>query len=153
MSEGTNPKDLLGVKKVSLSKIPVAGLIHEAMAMKDGAAKYGPHNWREKKVIGSIYMDAALRHIYSWFDGEECAKDSGVHHLGHAKACLGILLDALETGNLDDDRPIPGEAAELFEQFRETEAPVTDTLIRGSDETPPAFSPPTLFRTARPEDS
>lgn len=120
---GINPKDQIGLKKVSLSKIPVAGLIHEAMAMKDGAAKYGPHNWRENPVIGTVYVDAALRHIFAWFDGENEAADSGVHHLGHAKACLGILLDAMETGNLDDDRPIPGKAAEMFEQFAEKAAP------------------------------
>lgn len=130
MSEkGMNPKDRLGLSKVSLSKVPVAGLIHEALAMRDGAAKYGPHNWRENKVIGTIYVDACLRHLFAWFDGEDYAPDSGVHHLGHAKACLGILLDALETGNLDDDRPIEGVAAELFAQYevkRPRELPVLD---------------------------
>jgi hypothetical protein len=31
-----------------------------------------------------------------------------VHHLGHAIACLAILLDAQEAGMLVDDRPILG---------------------------------------------
>ena len=43
-------------------------------------------------------------HLNAWAEGEEAAPDSGVHHLGHARACLGILLDAQETGNLIDDR-------------------------------------------------
>jgi Domain of unknown function (DUF5664) len=112
MSEGSfskattsNPKDLLGNKKVSISKFPLVGLIHGAHAMMNGADKYGPYNWREKDVIASIYVDAALRHLIAWFEREEIAEDSGVHHLGHAEACCAILLDAQENGNLIDDRP------------------------------------------------
>ena len=41
----------------------------------------------------------------SWFEGQEAAGDSNVHHLGHVVACAGILLDAQATGNLVDDRP------------------------------------------------
>lgn len=111
---GTNPKDLLGIKKPPLSLVPSAGLIHEAMAMKNGAAKYGPFNFREKKVQAMIYADAAFRHLLAWIDGEETADDSGVHHLGHARACLGILLDAQECGNLIDNRPMKGSAARLI---------------------------------------
>ena len=34
------------------------------------------------------------------------AADSGVHHLGHAKACLSIVLDAQAYDCLCDDRPV-----------------------------------------------
>ena len=105
-ADTTNPKDLLGMKKISLSKLPAVAAAHGAHAMMNGAAKYGPYNWRAKKVIASIYIDAAKRHLDAWFEGEETAEDSGVHHLGHAIACAAILLDALETGNLIDDRPV-----------------------------------------------
>jgi len=105
-ANSVNPKDLIGIKKVSISKLPAVALVHGAHAMMDGAAKYGAYNWRAKKVMASIYVDAALRHITAWFEGEELAEDSQVHHLGHAIACCGILLDALETGNLVDDRPV-----------------------------------------------
>jgi len=101
----TNPKDLLGNKKISITKLPMVGIIHGAHAMMDGADKYGPYNWRAKDVIASIYVDAAMRHFAAWFEREETAEDSGVHHLGHAIACAAILLDALENGNLIDDRP------------------------------------------------
>ena len=113
--DDTNPKDLLGVKKPPISLIPSAGLLHEAMAMKNGAIKYGPFNFREKKVQALIYADAAMRHLLAWIDGEEVAEDSGVHHLGHARACLSILLDAQECGNLIDNRPKPGAASRLIE--------------------------------------
>lgn len=101
----TNPKDLLGVVKAPLSLLPPIAVAHGAHAMSDGATKYGPYNWREKKVKASIYVDACLRHLLAWQEGEECAPDSGVHHLGHGIACMGILLDAIAHGCLVDDRP------------------------------------------------
>ena len=100
-----NPKDLLGQKKVSITKFPLSALIHGAHAMMNGASKYGPYNWRAKDVVASIYVDAAMRHLTSWFEREEIAEDSNVHHLAHALACIGILIDAMENGNLVDDRP------------------------------------------------
>jgi len=100
-----NPKDLFGSKKVSITKLPSVAILHGAHAMMDGAKKYGPYNWRDKEVIASIYIDAAIRHIQAWFEGEETAQDSGVHHLGHAIACCAILLDAQEMKKLVDDRP------------------------------------------------
>ena len=116
---GTNPKDLLGLKKPPIGLIPSAGLIHEAMAMKNGAAKYGPFNFREKKVQAMIYADAAFRHLLAWIDGEEVAADSGVHHLGHARACMSILLDAQACGNLIDNRPAKGSASRLIKELTE----------------------------------
>lgn len=111
---GTNPKDALGAKKVQLNLVPPASVIYQALAMEDGERKYGPFNWRQNKVIASIYVAAALRHIYAWQDGEDDAADSGKPHLGHALACLGIIVDAKETGNLIDDRPVKGAAAALI---------------------------------------
>lgn len=101
----TNPKDLIGAKKVSLTKIPPVALAHCATAMMDGARKYSSYNWRAKDVQADIYVDAALRHLLAWFDGEETAEDSQVHHLGHAMACCAILMDAQACGGLVDNRP------------------------------------------------
>jgi hypothetical protein len=116
-----NPKDLIGVTKTpNLSVIPSTALIHLGEAMRNGGEKYGPFNWREHPVRSSIYVDACLRHIMAWQDGEEEAEDSGCHHLAHAMACLGILLDAQEVGNLIDER-VPGPAATLLAVFQRTE--------------------------------
>jgi hypothetical protein len=103
---GSNPKDLLGVKKADATKVPAVAIAWESLAMMDGAGKYGAYNWRDNKVIASIYIAACKRHLDAWFEGEFEAEDSGCHHLGHARACLGILLDAEATGNLIDDRPV-----------------------------------------------
>ena len=103
---GSNPKDVMGSKKPDITKIPAVAMMWEALAMMDGAGKYDPYNWRANKVIATIYVAAAMRHLTLWLEGEESAEDSGCHHLGHARACLGILLDAQATGNLLDDRPV-----------------------------------------------
>lgn len=111
---GVNPKDTQGTKKVPLSNVPSSSIIYEALAFRDGAKKYGPYNWRTNKVQAMLYIDALYRHVMSWVDGEDLATDSGVHHLGHAKACLGVLIDAIETKCLVDNRPAKGTAAELL---------------------------------------
>ena len=68
-----NPKDLLGSKKVPLSQVLPIAMAHEAMAMADGSRRYGFRNWRAKKVLAHIYIDAAMRHIEAWAEGEEIA--------------------------------------------------------------------------------
>ena len=90
-----------------------------ALGFADGAVKYGPFNWREKSVAASVYLAAVKRHIEAWQDGEEVALDSGLPHLGHALACLAILVDAQSVGNLVDDRPKPGAAPGLLAAWEE----------------------------------
>ncbi len=115
--DSSNPKDKIGSKKVPLSLIPSSALVHLAMVMKNGADKYGAYNWREKKIQAMIYLDAALRHILAYIDGEDCASDSSMDHRAHAMACLAILLDADETGNLKDNRPKKGAASRVLAKF------------------------------------
>ncbi|MBS7741422.1 MULTISPECIES: dATP/dGTP diphosphohydrolase domain-containing protein [unclassified Chelatococcus] len=117
MTDDTNPKDRAGSCRVDLSLFPAAGLIHGAHAMMDGADKYDPYNWREKKVRTRVYIAAAQRHLLDYLDGEDTADDSGAHHLGHAIACCAIILDAMETGNLVDDRPVPGKASAILKRL------------------------------------
>lgn len=116
-----NPKTRFGVAKPSLALIPGTALVQMATAFRDGATKYGPANWREDPVTTSTYVNAALRHLVSYYDGEDVAADSGVHHLAHAAACLAILLDAEAQGTLNDDRPVAGKTAEMI---REKTAPL-----------------------------
>jgi len=106
--EGTkpsNPKDLVGIKKLPLQLIPATALAQVALAHYDGLTKYGAWNWRNHGVRASIYLDAAERHIKAWQEGETLATDSQVHHLAHAICCFNIILDAEIAGKLMDDRP------------------------------------------------
>jgi hypothetical protein len=104
----TNPKDLVGSGKLPLHLVPETMTAVASLAFLDGALKYGRANWRVAGVRASIYIDAAKRHLVAWFEGEENDPDSGVHHLGHALACIGILIDAGFCDKLNDDRQIKG---------------------------------------------
>ena len=115
-----NPKDVVGSKKPPLHLIPAAAEITESLAMAVGAKKYGQFNWRWKKVKASIYIAAARRHLAQWFDGQDEDPETGVSHLAHARACLGILLDAMSLDQMIDDRPGTGAAPELIEKFTES---------------------------------
>lgn len=101
----TNPKDLVGETKPSLRAVPMIAVYEMGKAMLDGMRKYGLFNWRTNAVRSDIYVDAAMRHINAWADGEEVASDSGVHHLAHAMACMAILIDAQNADQLVDNRP------------------------------------------------
>jgi hypothetical protein len=135
-----NPKDLFGNKKLPLHLIPSTAQVAEALAMADGAGKYGPYNWRDKAVKASIYVAACKRHIDLWFEGQRVASDSGVHHLGHARACLGILIDAEANDCLVDDRPKP---ADLERLFKDAEA-VIEAMHKRHAELP-QNKPPRMF--------
>lgn len=127
-TKSSNPKDILAAneRRCLLHLIPSPGLIATALAMQDGAKKYGPYNWREEGVGATTYVSAALRHIRTWLDGEEDAKDSRVHHLGHAAACLMILLDAQAVGNLVDDRPVPAPTGLMLDHVKSGYHPTTE---------------------------
>ena len=115
----TNPKQRYGDLKLPLALVPSSALIYLGIALAEGARKYGPFNWREKKVEAMTYAHAALRHLFAWIDGEEIDPESGNPHLAHALACLGILADAVECKILIDNRPLKGPAARLLKAFAE----------------------------------
>ena len=105
--KNTNPKDLIGSNKLPLHLFPMTAVIYGAIALLDGALKYGRSNWRKAGVRASIYNDACMRHLTRWFEGEDLDPDSGIPHLAHAIACITILIDAIEANNLKDDRMYP----------------------------------------------
>lgn len=151
MTKVPNPKDLLGVKKVpSFSVVPTTGMIYEELAMQDGAAKYGPFNWREHPVQAMVYIDALGRHIKAWVAGQEIDPKSGKPHLGHAKACIGIIIDAFETGNLIDNRPKNAATLRLLEQYDQSTPPQepTNAPSRTTNRRRAAASPRRRARTA-----
>jgi hypothetical protein len=114
MGSTTNPKDKIGLSKPQLGLLPAAGKILGALAMQDGARKYGPYNWRDKDVKLSIYLDAIERHLLALRDGEDIDPLSGVEHLGHIIAGAAIVADAKSVGKLVDDRPLPGKASQML---------------------------------------
>jgi 8-oxo-dGTP pyrophosphatase MutT (NUDIX family) len=113
----TNPKDAIGSGKLPLHLWPPSATALGCLGFLDGALKYGRSNWRPTGARASIYVGAALRHLQAWYEGEDNALDSGIPHLGHALACLAIIVDAQAAGKLVDDRQYPGGYAALVEQL------------------------------------
>ena len=115
--KNTNPKDLIGSDKIPMHLFPETAVVYGAMALLDGALKYGRTNWRVAGVRASIYVDAAKRHLSKWFEGQDIDEDSGLPHLAHALACIVIIIDALEAGKLKDDRMVKGGYLEVLKKF------------------------------------
>ena len=78
--------------KPPLSLISRTALEEEAKVMAYGVGKYGTHNWRQGMDFSRL-MDAALRHIYAFADGEDKDKETGLSHLAHARCCLAFLIE------------------------------------------------------------
>lgn len=105
LAKPSNPKDALGILKAPLSTVPGPVLLELGVAMFEGARKYGRHNYRVIGVRSSVYFDALIRHVFSWWEGEDTDPDSGLHHLTKAIATLVVLRDAMIQGKCVDDRP------------------------------------------------
>ena len=114
-----NPKTVFGTKKPGTAAIPPVAILELGRAMHFGAVikGYGRFNWRDKSVTTSVYTDAIDRHLLAFRDGEDIASDSAVHHLAHVMAGCAILLDAIHTGKLNDDRRRDGAAAIAIDTF------------------------------------
>ena len=105
--KASNPKDSIGVRKVSITKVPMQVIMEVAVAMMEGSCKYGAHNYRKAGVRTTVYIDAAVgRHIAAFVEGEDIDPASGVHHVTKAIAGLIVLRDAMLNGKCYDDRPI-----------------------------------------------
>lgn len=99
-----NPKKIFGDKKPRLSLLPLVGQLAQEEAQRDGMLKYGEYNWRDNPVEAMTYLDAALRHLQLFMNGEAKARDTGVSNLGAVMACCAIILDAEANGALIDNR-------------------------------------------------
>jgi len=115
VDKDTNPKDAIGSKKLPLHLVPSSGIAMTAMAFVEGALKYGKYNWRIAGVRASIYLDAMLRHIDKFNNGEDVDPETGVAHLASVCACAMIIMDARLCGKLNDDRPPRAPVADLID--------------------------------------
>lgn len=89
--------------KAPLGLIPRSALNAEAMVMAFGAEKYSRDNWRSG-IRWSRLIDAALRHITAYNDGEDTDEETGLSHLAHARCCLAFLIEYAQTHPEMDDR-------------------------------------------------
>lgn len=135
-SKNTNPKDAVGTKKVPFSVLPCKVIAEVGLALLEGARKYGRHNYRVAGVRASVYIDALMRHLCSWWEGEDIDPDSGLSHITKAIACLFVLRDSMNIGNWNDDRPpkiksgwvqeLNKKAGEIIEKYPNALEPYTE---------------------------
>ncbi|MBG24154.1 MAG: hypothetical protein CMF22_11965 [Idiomarinaceae bacterium] len=109
IEEAANPKDIIGSSKIPMSIWPSAATAYGSVGLYNGALKYGKANFRASNVRTSIYVDAAMRHMMAYMEGEEVDPDDGVPHLAAALASLAIIVDAKTAGTLIDDRQVEAE--------------------------------------------
>lgn len=127
----SNPKDVIGSKKLSTSLVPTAVVRYAALSFLEGASKYGRFNWRVTGVRLCIYIDALERHTMKLKEGEWQDPVTGVPHLASIIACSGIILDANECGMLTDDRsPVSPAAIDMLDnRAPELSAHIRQTFI------------------------
>lgn len=132
----TNPKDIIGIKKVPPSTLSIPVMLEMSLGMFEGARKYGRHNYRAMGVSATVYYDATMRHLMDWFEGEDIDPDSGLNHVTKAMTALLVLRDSMMKGNWTDDRPLRNpfimadfnkKAAMIIEKFPDAKAPYLET--------------------------
>jgi hypothetical protein len=101
--EKTNVGKKYDSEKPALAYIPKAALEAEGRAFSYGAQKYNPFNYKNGIAVTRT-LSATMRHIIQFLAGEDFDRESGVHHLGCARANLAMALDTLENHPEMDDR-------------------------------------------------
>jgi hypothetical protein len=119
VGDATGAATSVSIKPYQPPESTASALLHLGRAMSEGRLKYGLYNWRKTKVQSDIYFDAIMRHVWAWNDGEELADGPmKCHHLAHVMAGAAILLDAMETGMLVDNRGTPGNLPEIINKWQ-----------------------------------
>lgn len=77
--------------KPDLSLLPRELLEGAARAYMFGADKYGRSNWLFGGLSQARLLAATLRHLVAYSNGEDVDPESGLCHLDHAAAALGML--------------------------------------------------------------
>jgi len=127
--KATNPKDQQATTRVDLSLFPDSAVAYGALAFTEGDLKYGAYNWRVAGVQTSVYIAALRRHVAKYYNGEWADPKTGVPHLANALACIAVLIDSHEQGNLNDDRP-PKQSAGLYIDMEEKVAALQEKFPR-----------------------
>jgi hypothetical protein len=92
-------------EKLRMDLIPVSAIEGLASVLTYGADKYADRNW-EKGISWSRAFGATMRHMWSWYKGENIDPESGMPHLWHAMCNVAFLIEFSETRREFDDRVV-----------------------------------------------
>jgi len=93
------------IDKPRWSLLPFKALNEIVKVLTFGAIKYEVDNWR--KGNGFNYdrvFSATMRHLTSWWEGEDKDPETGLSHLAHAGCNILFLLEYELTGLGNDNR-------------------------------------------------
>lgn len=90
--------------KLPLHLLPFDALCGVAEILDLGAKKYAARNWEKGLAWDRVYS-AALRHLFSWFQGEDIDPETGLSHMDHALCGLLFLSAFIKRGAGEDNRP------------------------------------------------
>ena len=100
MSEGRK----FDAEKPCYDLIPPSTLHALATVLTFGAHKYASRNWEQGMAWGRVF-GALMRHLWSWWGGQNYDEETGHSHLWHAQCCLSFLIEYESTHPELDDRP------------------------------------------------
>lgn len=89
--------------KPRMSLLSSQFLLGMGQVMQFGEKKYDKHNWRNGIEVGRL-LDAALRHILKWAEGNSLDDESGQDHLFHAAVDLMMAWETAYQRSQFDDR-------------------------------------------------
>ena len=78
--------------KLSYTLLPFKALTEVVKVLEFGKLKYAKDNWQKVPNAKERYIDAAFRHLISYYEGETIDPESGLHHLAHATCCLLFVI-------------------------------------------------------------
>lgn len=83
------------VDRADLTRLPFRALETVAKVIESGDRKHASGDWIVKpdRIDGRKDLDAALRHIGQYINGQDVDEDSGESPLAHAAARLLFLLE------------------------------------------------------------
>lgn len=90
--------------KRRMDLLSITALQGTADILTFGADKYGDRNWENGIAYSRVY-GALLRHLTSWWAGEDLDPESGKPHLDHVGCCVMFLQEFIHKRPEYDDRP------------------------------------------------
>lgn len=90
--------------KLDFTLVPIEAMESMTRALTYGAKKYARGNYRLSGMEWLRLVAACLRHLFAWIYGEDLDPESGLSHIDHALACLGMLAFQMKHHPESDNR-------------------------------------------------
>lgn len=107
-------------EKLRWELVPYDAVEEVVKVLTFGAKKYAPRNWERGMDWSRVYA-ALIRHMTSWFHGQDTDPETGISHLAHAGCCLMFLIAYEKRGTGNDDRPKLDQLKSILETLEKVD--------------------------------